>query len=137
MSGLGRKVWSAGDVVAAADVQGYLQDQTVMVFDDASARSSAIGTPTEGMASYLKDTNTLELYDGSSWFSADSEIPSQSGNADKYLTTDGTALSWGEVDALPSQTGNDGKYLTTDGTAASWATITTDPTPSVFLLMGA
>lgn len=137
MSGLGRKVWSAGDVVAAADVQGYLQDQTVMVFDDATARSSAIGTPTEGMASYLKDTNTLELYDGSSWFSADSEIPSQSGNADKYLTTDGTALSWGEVDALPSQTGNDGKYLTTDGTAASWATITTDPTPSVFLLMGA
>ncbi len=137
MSGLGRKVWSAGDVVAAADVQGYLQDQTVMVFDDATARSSAIGTPTEGMASYLKDTNTLELYDGSSWFSADSEIPSQSGNADKYLTTDGTALSWGEVDALPSQTGNDGKYLTTDGTAASWATITTDPTPSVFLMMGA
>jgi hypothetical protein len=137
MSGLGRKVWSAGDVVAAADVQGYLQDQTVMVFDDATARSSAIGTPTEGMATYLKDTNTLELYDGSSWFSADSEIPSQSGNADKYLTTDGTALSWGEVDALPSQTGNDGKYLTTDGTAASWATITTDPTPSVFLLMGA
>jgi hypothetical protein len=137
MSGLGRKVWSAGDVVAAADVQGYLQDQTVMVFDDASARSSAIGTPTEGMASYLKDTNTLELYDGSTWFSADSEIPSQSGNADKYLTTDGTALSWGEVDALPSQTGNDGKYLTTNGTAASWATITTDPTPSVFLLMGA
>jgi len=137
MSGLGRKVWSAGDVVAAADVQGYLQDQTVMVFNDASARSSAIGTPTEGMASYLKDTNTLELYDGSTWFSADSEIPSQSGNADKYLTTDGTALSWGEVDALPSQTGNDGKYLTTNGTAASWATITTDPTPSVFLLMGA
>ena len=137
MSGLGRKVWSAGDVVAAADVQGYLQDQTVMVFDDASARSSAIGTPTEGMASYLKDTNTLELYDGSTWFSADSEIPSQSGNADKYLTTDGTALSWGEVDALPSQTGNDGKYLTTNGTAASWATITTDPTPRVFLLMGA
>ena len=72
MSGLGRKVWSAGDVVAAADVQGYLQDQTVMVFNDASARSSAIGTPTEGMASYLKDTNTLELYDGSTWFSADS-----------------------------------------------------------------
>ena len=137
MAGLGRKVWAAGEVLAAADVNGYLMDQTVMVFDDATARSSAIATATEGMATYLKDTNTLELYDGSSWFSADSEIPSQSGNADKYLTTDGTALSWGEVDALPSQTGNDGKYLTTDGTAASWATITTDPTPSVFLMMGA
>jgi hypothetical protein len=40
-------------------------------------------------------------------------------------------------DSLPSQTGNDGKYLTTNGSAASWATITTDPTPSVFLMMGA
>jgi hypothetical protein len=39
--------------------------------------------------------------------------------------------------ALPSQSGNGGKYLTTNGSAASWATITTDPTPSVFPLMGA
>jgi len=30
------------------------------------------------------------------------------------------------VDTLPSQTGNAGKYLTTNGTAASWATINTD-----------
>jgi hypothetical protein len=41
------------------------------------------------------------------------------------------------ISALPSQTGNSGKYLTTNGTTASWATITTDPTPTVFLLMGA
>lgn len=39
--------------------------------------------------------------------------------------------------SLPSQTGNSGKYLTTDGTTASWASVTTDPTPTVFLLMGA
>jgi hypothetical protein len=30
------------------------------------------------------------------------------------------------VDALPSQTGNAGKYLTTDGTDASWAELDTD-----------
>jgi hypothetical protein len=41
------------------------------------------------------------------------------------------------IDALPSQAGNAGEYLTTDGSTASWATITTDPTPTVFLLMGA
>lgn len=40
-------------------------------------------------------------------------------------------------DSLPSQTGNGGKYLTTNGSSASWATITTDPTPTVFLMMGA
>jgi hypothetical protein len=64
-------------------------------------------------------------------------VPSQSGQTGKYLTTDGTTSSWGAVDALPSQTGNSGKYLTTNGTAAAWASIVTDPTPSVFMLMGA
>jgi len=52
-------------------------------------------------------------------------LPSQTGNNGKYLTTDGSILSWASVDALPSQTGNNGKYLTTDGTTASWATIST------------
>lgn len=47
-------------------------------------------------------------------------LPSQSGNSGKYLTTNGSAMSWGTVDALPSQTGNSGKYLTTNGTTASW-----------------
>lgn len=41
------------------------------------------------------------------------------------------------ISSLPSQAGNGGKYLTTDGSTASWATITTDPTPTVFMLMGA
>lgn len=48
-------------------------------------------------------------------------LPSQANNSGKYLTTNGTALSWGSVDALPSQTGNSGKFLTTNGTNASWA----------------
>ena len=46
-------------------------------------------------------------------------------------------VEWTTLDALPSQTGNSGKYLTTNGTAASWSTIVTDPTPSIFMLMGA
>ena len=56
------------------------------------------------------------------------------------LTADSTQASgmvWAAVSGLPSQTGNSGKYLTTNGTAASWAAVTTDPTPTVFLLMGA
>jgi hypothetical protein len=57
-----------------------------------------------------------------------------------YLKADSgqaTGLVWAQVDALPSQTGNSGKYLTTDGTNASWDVIVTDPTPTMFLLMGA
>lgn len=56
------------------------------------------------------------------------------------ITINGSAVSLGgsvTIDALPSQTGNSGKYLTTNGSAASWSTIVTDPTPSVFMLMGA
>ena len=35
-------------------------------------------------------------------------------------------LTWAAVDALPSQTGNAGKFLTTDASDASWATLDTD-----------
>ena len=64
-------------------------------------------------------------------------VPTQTSNSGKYLTTDGSVVSWGTVNALPSQTGNSGKYLTTNGSTASWASIVTDPTPSIFMLMGA
>lgn len=68
MAGLGRKTFSAGEVLTAVNVQGYLMDQSVMVFASASARTSAIGTAvSEGMVSYLMDTNSLEAYDGSAW----------------------------------------------------------------------
>ena len=40
------------------------------------------------------------------------------------LTGDGSALTG--IDALPSQTGHAGKYLTTDATNASWAVLDTD-----------
>ena len=87
MAGLGRRVWSAGDVVAAADVQGYLQDQSVMVFADSAARTAAIGTPTQGMVSYLQDTSTLQVY-GTAW--ADVSSP-----GDITAVTAGTALTGG------------------------------------------
>lgn len=69
MPGLGRRVFTAGEVLTAANVQGYLQDQAVMVFAGTAARASAVsGTALgEGMVSYLSDFNVLEFYDGSSW----------------------------------------------------------------------
>lgn len=62
-----RKVFVAGEILTAADVNSQLMDQMVMVFDDSTARGSAIPTPSEGMVTYLKDTNLIELYDGSVW----------------------------------------------------------------------
>lgn len=44
------------------------------------------------------------------------------GTTGQVLTSNGTAVpTWTTIDALPSQTGNAGKFLTTDGTNASWA----------------
>ncbi len=48
------------------------------------------------------------------------------GSANQVLKINsfGTGVEWATLDALPSQSSNAGKYLTTDGTTASWATIT-------------
>jgi len=62
------------------------------------------------------------------------------GTTNQVLTVDSTTatgVKWSTLDALPSQAGNAGEYLTTDGSTASWQPITTDPTPTVFFLMGA
>jgi hypothetical protein len=61
-----RKVFVAGEILTAADVNANLMDQAVQVFDDASARDAAIPSPTEGMIAYLKDTDSLVTY-GTAW----------------------------------------------------------------------
>jgi hypothetical protein len=88
MAGLGRKVFTAGDILAAADVQGYLQDQVVMVFNNSTDRTTALGTAvSEGMVSYLKDTDALQVY-GTAWANV-----SQVG--DITAVTAGTGLTGG------------------------------------------
>lgn len=68
MAGLGRKTFTAGEVLTAANVQGYLQDQVVQVYASSAARSSALGTAvSEGMISFLTDTDLLQYYSGSTW----------------------------------------------------------------------
>ena len=66
---MSRKVFTAGEVLAAADVNSFLMDQTVMSFAGTAARGSAIPTPTAGMTTYREDINRLESYTGSQWTS--------------------------------------------------------------------
>lgn len=66
-AGLGYKEFATGDVLTATDANGYLASQVVMVFASSSARSAAITSPQEGMMSYLKDSNSVQYYDGSAW----------------------------------------------------------------------
>jgi hypothetical protein len=61
------KTFVNGYALTASELNAYLMNQSVMVFADSSARSSAITSPTEGMLSYLTGTNAFEYYDGSAW----------------------------------------------------------------------
>jgi hypothetical protein len=60
-------------------------------------------------------------------------------NTKKFKIGDGST-AWNSLaysTTLPDQTGNSGKYLTTNGSTATWQSIVTDPSPTVFMLMGA
>ena len=96
MAGLGRKVFTAGEVLTAANVQDYLQDQAVMVFAGTAARGSAIGTATEGMVTYLADSNAITVYDGSAW----QQVYPVSGASVNSITTAYTAVAGDENDTI-------------------------------------
>lgn len=66
---MSRKVFTAGEVLAAADVNSFLMDQTVMSFAGTAARGSAIPSPVEGMYTHLEDTDRLQFWNGSAWVS--------------------------------------------------------------------
>jgi hypothetical protein len=63
---LGFKTFTTGDVLTAADTNGYLM-QGVWTFADATARDAAVTSPQEGNFCYLKDTNATQYYSGSAW----------------------------------------------------------------------
>ena len=69
-AGLGSKTFTTGEVLTAADVNGYLM-QGILVFASAVARDAAITSPQEGQYAYLKDTNVTYYYDGAAWIVSD------------------------------------------------------------------
>jgi hypothetical protein len=109
MAGQGWREWVAGEQLTDEKMQQFLQDQAVMRFDNASARTTALnGVVSEGMVSYLNDTNKVEYYDGSAWeeLTGDPDIFTQ-GTAGQYLQSNGTAgVDWAAIeDAAPRVTG--------------------------------
>jgi hypothetical protein len=65
-AGLGFKTFTSGEVLTAANVNGYLM-QGINVFASTAARDAAITSPQEGQFAFTKDTNGLWYYDGAAW----------------------------------------------------------------------
>jgi hypothetical protein len=114
-AGLGFKDFTTGEVLTAADVDGYLM-QGIWVFASAAARDAAVTSPQEGNACYLKDTNQVLTYSGSAWVAV--------GGGSSPLTTKGDLYGFSTVDArIPIGANN--TVLTADSTQAlglKWAT---------------
>jgi len=64
------KDFANGYPLNATEVDLYLMRQTIMVFADSTARTTALaGLETDGMYTHLTSTDSLERYDGSTWVS--------------------------------------------------------------------
>lgn len=111
MAGAGYKLFNTGDVLTAAQVNTYLQEQTVMVFADAAARTTALsGVLAEGMITYLKSTDAVEVYNGSTWVNvASDQTP---------LTTKGDLFTYSTTDARLA-VGNNGETLVADSSTST------------------
>jgi hypothetical protein len=120
-AGLGFKTFTTGEVLTAADTNGYLM-QGVLVFASAAARDAAITSPQEGQCCYLKDTDAVLTYSGSAWVGFDDS------NAIQNTIVDAKGDLIGATAAdTPARlaVGTNGQVLTADSTAATglkWAT---------------
>jgi hypothetical protein len=126
-AGLGFKTFAVGEVLSAANVNGYLM-QGVLVFADAAARTAAITSPQEGQMSFLKDTNSTEYYSGSAWVAVGGggTIPASYGYAagkNKIINGDFFINQRGFTTTTASAFGFDRFYNQSDG-ASGTATFT-------------
>lgn len=67
MPGSGFLTFTDGQVLTAAQVNGYLMKQAVMYFATTAARTSGLPSPEEGMVTYLADTDDIQFWNGTAW----------------------------------------------------------------------
>lgn len=72
------QIWQMTDPPSIPGAAQALADgiipHTVMWFDSASQRGATLTAPVEGMATWLKDVNRLEIYNGSAWITPEPSL---------------------------------------------------------------
>jgi hypothetical protein len=146
-------VWSGTIWVQIATTESY----SAPTLGSTTIASGATVTNVDGLtinSTTIPTSKTLVATDSTTYV-----VPSQSGQNGKFLTTDGTSSSWAATvvpanysakgvilvgtgtGTYTSQTvGTNGQVLTANSAQADgveWTTVASDPTPTVFLLMGA
>ena len=114
-AGLGFKTFTTGEVLTAADTNGYLM-QGVLVFASAAARDAAITSPQEGQCCYLKDTDAVLTYSGAAWVGFDDSNAIQNTIVD--AKGDIVAASGSDTPARLA-VGNNGETLVADSSTTT------------------
>lgn len=114
-AGLGFKTFTTGEVLTAADTNGYLM-QGVLVFASAAARDAAITSPQEGQCCYLKDTDAVLTYSGAAWVGFDDSNAIQNTIVD--AKGDIVAASGSDTPARLA-VGNNGETLVADSSTST------------------
>jgi hypothetical protein len=106
-AGLGFKDFTTGEVLTAADVDGYLM-QGIWVFASTAARNAAVTSPQEGNFAFTKDTNSLWYYDGAAWVASGA-------TGDIEGVTAGTGISGGGTSGTVTITNDMATTITAAG----------------------
>lgn len=95
----GYRSWVPGEVLTADNVQDYLQDQTVMVFADSTARGTAILSPTEGMLTWVEDANKYQYWNGSAWTDVINALGAAGTSGQAFVSAGTADAGFGDVKA--------------------------------------
>ena len=137
MAGAGVRVFQPGEVLTAALVNSYLQDQVVARFATATARNNAFiggSAPTleEGRICYLDSTNELQFYNGTAWVAINSEA------VINIITTKGDLVAGTAASTIARLgVGGNDTFLIADSSTATglkWSTIPADAVTTAKIL---